>query len=634
MKKKGFIQKAAVSLLLVLLLLGLLPGCAGKKGKGLKTVEGNPEVLYKQGLVLFNSKHYKDALEKFEQIKSNFPDSPPFTIWAELKAADTHFFRKSYVEAAVAYEEFKKVHPTFEEITYVQFQIGMSYFSQMTTPDRDQTLTKKALSSFEYLIASYPPNLFTEKAKDKVEVCKRQLAGHEFFVGQFYYRHEKFQAAAIRFEGLLEKFPKWRDEDKVLLSLGKSYVELNQGEKARQTLVRLVNDYPRSPSAKEARKILGKGLIEKKTASRKAKAKGKSPEPEPEGLVIVKYEEEGKRAIAFQEERAYLPAPPVTAPLSPVSPELASPAPAPVEEEKAKAVPEAQKAEERPEPLPSAVPMEESRAKAVSEAPRMETASPGVKKEDDLKAAFIPGEEPPQSLPPSAAPMEGSRAKAVPEAPKMETASPGMKKEDDLKMAFIPGEEPPKSLPPTQVEPGTGGKPEGERRKAFLPGLLAPSLEKESPKKGGPGAPSEEAKFADGAYPIDITSDSVETFTKENMILFKGNVMARQKDMVIYSDSLEAVIIEDGKGIEKVIAGGNVKIQQGIRVANCQKAIFYNLNKRIVLTGDPKVTEGENIITGEEITFDIEENRIEVKGGTSGQGKVRIYPQEETEKKE
>ena len=350
MKKKGFIQKVVVSLLLVLLLLG----CAGKKGKGLKTVEGDPEVLYKQGLVLFNSRHYKDSLEKFEQIKSNFPDSPPFTVWAELKVADAHFFRKSFVEAAAAYEEFKKIHPTFEEITYVQFQIGMSYFSQMTTPDRDQTMTKKALSSFEYLIANYPPNLFTEKAKDKVAICKKQLAGHEFEIGHFYYLHERFQAAALRFEGLLEKFPKWRDEDKTLLFLGKSYVELNQGEKARQTLARLVDGYPKSPFAKEAKAILGKGLTEKKKASRKAKAKGKSPEPEPEGLVIVKYEEEEKRAISLQEEMASPPAP--SSPVPAISP---SP-PVPKEEEKTKAGPGTEKAEEKSEPLPSAVPMEES----------------------------------------------------------------------------------------------------------------------------------------------------------------------------------------------------------------------------------------------------------------------------------
>jgi lipopolysaccharide export system protein LptA len=142
------------------------------------------------------------------------------------------------------------------------------------------------------------------------------------------------------------------------------------------------------------------------------------------------------------------------------------------------------------------------------------------------------------------------------------------------------------------------------------------------------------ARLTDTAHPIDISSDSVETLTKENLILFKGNVMARQRDIVIYADSLEAVVINDGKGIEKVIAAGNVKIQQGLRVANCQKAIFYNLDKKVVLTGEPKVWEGDNSVSGEEIVFDIEQNRIEVKGGAASRGKVRIYPREETEKKE
>ena len=131
--------------------------------------------------------------------------------------------------------------------------------------------------------------------------------------------------------------------------------------------------------------------------------------------------------------------------------------------------------------------------------------------------------------------------------------------------------------------------------------------------------------------PIDITSDKVEAYWKENLIIFKGNAIARQKDIVIYADSLEAVIIEDGKGIDRVIAGGNVKIQQGLRVANCQKAVFYNLDRKVVLTGDPKVSEGDNIVSGDEIIFDIEKNRVEVKGGPSGRGKAKIQPGRENE---
>ena len=135
----------------------------------------------------------------------------------------------------------------------------------------------------------------------------------------------------------------------------------------------------------------------------------------------------------------------------------------------------------------------------------------------------------------------------------------------------------------------------------------------------------------DSSQPIDITSDRVETYSKENLIVFRGNVTARQKDIVIYADSLETMIIEGGKGIEKVIAGGNVKIQQGVRVANCQKAIFHNVDQTLILTGDPKVWEGNNMVSGDEIVFHIEQDRIEVKGGPGGRGKAKILPEGEIE---
>jgi outer membrane protein assembly factor BamD len=646
-------KRVAISLLVLLLLLG----CAGKKDKGLKTVQGDPETLYKQALADFNSKKYKNAIEKFELLRSNFPDSAPYATWAELRVADSHFYLKEYVEAAAGYEEFKKIHPTYEEGAYIQFQIGMSYFNWMTTSDRDQTFTKKALASFEYLVANYPPSLFTEKGKDKIGLCKRQLAEHEFLIGDFYYRQERYQAAAPRFEGLLEKFPKWPDEDKTLLYLGKTYLGLNEEEKAKETLGRLIKEYPGSPSAREAKTILSKGLKVKKP-SRKAmeakKAKSKTPEPEPESLVLVKYEEEGRRAVSLKEEKIF----------PPVNREGAKPTPsrqeeakkvesllisAPMEEERTKAVQEAlreekdkverQEESKKVEPLPISAPMEEERTKAVPEALR-EEKDKAEKQEEPKK----------DEAPPAVAPMEEERVKAMPEANKAESLPPSTPMEEErvksappppseeLKIALIPGEEPRKSFTPPKTESKIEKiekRPEGEKQKASLPGIFAPSMEKRSPKKEALPAGQENKITVDTAQPIDIISDSVETYTKENLILFKGNVTARQKDMVIYADSLEAVLIEDGKGIEKVVAGGNVKIQQGLRVANCQKAIFYNLDKKVVLTGEPKLSEGDNTVSGEEIIFDMDQNRVEVKGGPGeSRGKVRIYPKEETEKRE
>jgi lipopolysaccharide export system protein LptA len=170
-------------------------------------------------------------------------------------------------------------------------------------------------------------------------------------------------------------------------------------------------------------------------------------------------------------------------------------------------------------------------------------------------------------------------------------------------------------------------KPIEEKRISALPSSPTASKENEKVKKATPPE-DKESKVVDKSQPIDITSDKVEAYWKENLIIFRGNVIARQKDMVIYADSLEAVTIEEGKGIDRVTAGGNVKIQQGLRVANCQKAIFYNIDQKVVLTGDPKISEGENIVSGDEIIVDIDKNRVEVKGGSSGRGKATIQPGE------
>ncbi|HMK51918.1 MAG TPA: outer membrane protein assembly factor BamD, partial [Thermodesulfobacteriota bacterium] len=107
------------------LALFLIFGC-GAKGKEIKRIEGEAETSYREALARFNKRDYFEALKKFEELKASFPDSPPYTVWAELKIGDCHFFKKEYVEAIAAYEEFKKVHPSHEELPYVQYQIGMS----------------------------------------------------------------------------------------------------------------------------------------------------------------------------------------------------------------------------------------------------------------------------------------------------------------------------------------------------------------------------------------------------------------------------------------------------------------------------------------------------------------------------
>lgn len=574
---EGMMKKQLILILLLFIILfSFLNGCAGK-GKDLKAIKGNAEILYRQALEFFNKRDYSEALKLFEQVKSNFPDSPPFTQWAEIKVGDCHFFKKDYIEAIAAYEEFRKTRPTHEDIPYVQYQIGMSHFQQMRTYDRDQTSTKKALSSFEYLVANFPPSLFTEKASEKIEICKNRLAEHEFYIGNFYYKNGKYQAAASRFEGRLEKFQKRTDEDKVLYLLGKSYLELDQWEKAKEAFTRIVNEYPKSTHYRESRSILDQGRREKgivrKAKAKDAKQKQAGMEGTSDRIPLAKFDEEKRMPVSLADERIEVKKDETRPGLLPVAPPSVQPAP-PAEEGKK---------EEVRKSSPPLVRYEEEKRK-----PMPSTLSPP---KDDLKIEAKPEDEKRMAaLPPSPATQE---VKEVPE------------------------------------EKGVEEVKKREKKIAALP--LQTTKDREVSKREIPAEPRE-VKLGDAGEPIDITSDRVETFSKENLIVFRGNVIVRQRDIVIYSESLEAFVFEDGKGIEKVVAGGNVKIQQGLRVAHCQKAIFYHRDQKVILTGDPKVMEGDQLVSGEEIIFDIAGNRIEVKGGSGGRGKVRVLPGSDMEK--
>jgi lipopolysaccharide export system protein LptA len=136
--------------------------------------------------------------------------------------------------------------------------------------------------------------------------------------------------------------------------------------------------------------------------------------------------------------------------------------------------------------------------------------------------------------------------------------------------------------------------------------------------------------FSSSDQPVNITSDRMVADNRNRTVNFLGNVVAKREDMIIFSDQLSAVYTEQSK-IEKIIARGNVKLNQTDRTATCQEATFFQLRQQVVMTGKPKVWQGKNIITGDKITIFVKEDRVEVEsdkqeGGKQGRVNAIIYP--------
>ncbi len=194
-------------------------------------------------------------MEVFKDVKSYYPESP-YSLRAEIRTADCHFFLTEYEEAIAIYEEFRKLHPYHEDIPYILFQIGQAYFEQIKSPDRDQTPARKAISNFQYLVENYPPSIFTKTAREKIPICRRSLAEHEFLVGRFYYKRKNYRGAATRFERILNEYADTGLAPKALFYLGKASMNLSLENKAKAAFLEITRRYPNSEYASRAKEIL------------------------------------------------------------------------------------------------------------------------------------------------------------------------------------------------------------------------------------------------------------------------------------------------------------------------------------------------------------------------------------------
>ncbi|PIE61056.1 MAG: outer membrane protein assembly factor BamD [Desulfobacterales bacterium] len=183
----------------------LLSGCSLLEESG-GQINKSAQQLANEGSAAYMDGDYKDAIKAYTDLKNWYPFSR-YAILAELKIADAHFYLEEYEDALVAYEGFENMHPRNETIPYVINQMGMCWFNQLGTVDRDPAPAENALSFFRRLIRQYPDHEQTIIAKKNIDICINNLAGHELYVASYYKKTKSFKAALKRYEYIVATYP-------------------------------------------------------------------------------------------------------------------------------------------------------------------------------------------------------------------------------------------------------------------------------------------------------------------------------------------------------------------------------------------------------------------------------------------
>jgi outer membrane protein assembly factor BamD len=284
-------KKSLLPPLLIAALCGALlatVGCGGKSASGSVDYSVSAQKNYEKGLKELENKDWVAASKYFGFIKTRFPYSK-YAVLAELRLADAEFGAEQYLEAIDSYRLFIKFHPTHEMVAngYASYKIGEGYYKQLSGDfwmfppsfEKDQSSTEDAGNELKSFLDKYPESPYRDKAKQIVVTVGKRLADHEWFVARYYWDRGKPMGTVIRLRRLLERYRGVGYDEEALWLLGRAYVAVSMPDRARGVWSELVDKYPKSSRAGDAKSALSNLHAEASPAKPAAKPLAPAPPP-------------------------------------------------------------------------------------------------------------------------------------------------------------------------------------------------------------------------------------------------------------------------------------------------------------------------------------------------------------------
>lgn len=125
--------------------------------------------------------------------------------------------------------------------------------------------------------------------------------------------------------------------------------------------------------------------------------------------------------------------------------------------------------------------------------------------------------------------------------------------------------------------------------------------------------------------PVTVTSDTMEAKTSENVVVFRGNVVAVE-DFTLCSDELH-IRYGEAKDVSEIEASGNVRIFQDNKTSTSDRALYNRNERTIILTGRPQVKQCTDTVKGDRITVFLDKDNALVESEKGSRVKAVIMPE-------
>ncbi|MGD8628951.1 MAG: outer membrane protein assembly factor BamD [bacterium] len=224
-----------------------LAGCSGQKS----VVPKSPADRLEHANQLKAKEKYVNAVTEYEQVLSEFP-AQEIAEAARYHLAECRIGLGDFELARRDLEDFIDSYPKSDLVDNALFLIARSYVEEAPRVERDQTATVKALDELYLLQREYPDTDILDEVNALIAECRSKLAEKEYLSGRLYLRIKSYRAAHIYFDLVVEEYGDTPWAPRALLGKAQTYSKQKDFSGVRETLERVVEEYPGTPESEEA----------------------------------------------------------------------------------------------------------------------------------------------------------------------------------------------------------------------------------------------------------------------------------------------------------------------------------------------------------------------------------------------
>lgn len=150
-----------------------------------------------------------ESMERSAQMYKTIVDSSPFSPYADkslYKMGDVYRRMRKYNDAIQAYEKIMQDYPESPLVAEARYQLAFTKYEASLDPEYDQESTDQALKEFKEIAATTPVPAMANEADKVLDELRARKAESTLKIAEFYEKQGKYASAIMYYDSVRGKF--------------------------------------------------------------------------------------------------------------------------------------------------------------------------------------------------------------------------------------------------------------------------------------------------------------------------------------------------------------------------------------------------------------------------------------------